>query len=121
MTEYSPEFLEFWKKYPKRWIASSGKYVKIHKKKAWKVWKGLSAEDKACALKHAHKKSSTSQYVPDAFRWLRDGVYEDWEDEPFVPTPMAQRGADALKTVPKGKTTRQFSIEKSKQLKQIGE
>ena len=121
MTQYSPEFIEFWKRYPARYIPSSGRHVKLNKFKAWKVWKGMSLGDKRDAWRYANRKGS-EKFVPDAFRWLRDKCWEDYmEDEPFVPSAASQMAAKALKEVPRAKSRREIGLEKNRQLDLLGE
>lgn len=75
--EYSESFEVFWKKFKGRWNPENDTYTKVGKHKAFEEWEKLSIEDKRKAWKVADKVKG--KYVPDAFRWLRDRGFDDFE------------------------------------------
>ncbi len=82
---YSALFKDFWKDYPTRWIQESNKNVKVGKSDAWEQWQKLSPEQHIFILKilPVYKRQIDSKIVPDAWRWLRNGRYNDYE----IPAP----------------------------------
>lgn len=70
-------FEQFWISYPKR----NGK--RLGKNKAQAQWKRLSDEEKQSALAAASHYASACDrdltIAKDAFRWLRDREFEDWQ------------------------------------------
>lgn len=88
--DYTQEFLDFWQLFPRRWIRSSDRYVKIGKELAWIQWEKLSAYNKAWAM-FAVRKERVSEIIPDAWRWLRDKKYKDYDLEmPQIKSTIAQ-------------------------------
>ena len=77
-TKYTDEFIAFWAKYPKRWIRSSDSYVKDGKSLAFQQWNRRSKADKQYIMVILRQVPSNTS-TPDAFRWLRDKKYEDYE------------------------------------------
>jgi hypothetical protein len=75
--EDDTEFEQFWNAYPKR----NGK--RIGKNKALKVWKRLPRsrrEEAMQGVKHyADACDSGLTIAADAFRWLRDKTFEEWQ------------------------------------------
>ena len=74
------DFETFWKAWKPRYIESSGKLVKLNKARA------RTAFTIACRVMPAGELIATAakfcaavdhRYIPDAFRWLKDGRYED--------------------------------------------
>lgn len=82
--EYTEEFLDFWNKYPYRWIKESGKKVKVGKQLAWERWQKIDTETRKQILEIVlvFARQIDSQSVPDAWRWLRDKKYLDYITEP---------------------------------------
>lgn len=94
--DYSPDFIVFWKAYPGRYHeagrpkATGGyeHYWKIGKRKAMEEWKRLTGYQKKWAM-YSVQFMRPGQYVKDAFRWLKDGLYEDIdmpEERTIIPT-----------------------------------
>lgn len=85
---YPKEFIEFWKVFPGRYHeagqlranGSRNHYPKIGKRKALEQWNRLSQEDKRLALAAA-KLMRKGLYIPDAWRWLRDGKFDDFVEQ----------------------------------------
>ena len=83
-TEYTEEFMLFWKAFPGRYHeagrpkAGGGyeNYWKIGKRKAMEEWIRLSDYQKKWAM-YSVKFMRKGKYVPDPHRWLKDGKYED--------------------------------------------
>jgi len=78
MGRYTDEFMDFWKLYPGRYRESHNDYPKKNKYLAMKEWSKLSQADRGQAM-FAVKKLSRGRYVKDAFRWLRDKAFDDYE------------------------------------------
>lgn len=103
--DYTPEFMEFWKVYPGRYHeagrpkAGGGyeHYWRIGKRKAMKEWAGLTAYQKKWAM-YSVKFMRPGKFVPDAFRWLHDGKYEDI-DMPEERATMPPEFVPEMKTV----------------------
>ncbi len=96
--DYTPEFMSFWRKYPGRYHeagrpkAGGGyeHYWKIGKRKAAEEWDRLTDYDHKWAM-YAVGFMRPGRFVPDAFRWLKDGKYEDIdipEERPTTPTKL---------------------------------
>lgn len=81
MTKYDDNFLAFWSLYPERWIKDSDRRVKLGKAKAWEGWRFMRKADQqhAMAVLPLFKMTNDARYIPDAWRWLRDKKYEDYE------------------------------------------
>jgi hypothetical protein len=99
--EYTEEFLEFWRLYPPRfhesWRPRAGggaeHYWKDNKRRAMEQWHKLTVHQKKWAM-YSVKFMTKGKYVPDAFRWLRDGKYEDIDmPKEVLPVP------DIVKTI----------------------
>lgn len=81
-------FAEFWALYPRR----DGK--KLERAKALQQWKKLSTAEKAAAMVGVKNYADSGVRAKDAFRWLRDECWPDWqtpadtgqgeEDEPWL-------------------------------------
>lgn len=76
--EYSKEFLVFWAAYPRRWIKSSDRYVKIGKEDAWTEWRRLSEAEQKWAM-YSVKFERTTEFIPDAHRWLKHKRFKDYD------------------------------------------
>ena len=72
--KYDEDFKVFWKEYPARWVASSDRWAKLNKNRAWEQWKKLDTETKEhiMAIMPVFIKTIPSTNVQDAFRWLND-------------------------------------------------
>ncbi len=137
--EYSDLFLEFWAKYPERWIPESDKHVKIGKHKAWKQWCGINNQTQKLIMiiLPIYKKEISSSIIPDAWRWLRDRKWDDYEtkqpqgpkakpqQKPKVTLATAKEKAEIKQmskvladkwTAPKKETKKQKELAKQKQL-----
>lgn len=121
---YTPEFMLFWRKYPGRYHEAGRSradggyehYWKENKRKAMQWWKKLTAYQKKWAM-YSVMFMKRGKYVPDAFRWLRDGKYEDIdmpEDRPTMPTEFIPD----MKRVP-NKDNRSTSDKVNQQLKAL--
>ena len=105
--EYTPEFMRFWKLYPGRYHeagrprADAGyeHYWKENKRKAMQWWKKLTAYQKKWAM-YSVKFMKKGPFVPDAFRWLRDGKYEDID----MPTEYEKMPAEFVPKMKKVET-----------------
>jgi hypothetical protein len=75
-------FADFWDQYPPR----DGK--KLDKGKAQAAWKRMSKRDRAAAMVGVGHYAASGQRAKDAFRWLRDSCWDDWQ------TPAAPDRAD---------------------------
>ena len=75
MNKYPLEFDQFWAMYPKGCRRDGCGSLQGGKKDAFKVWRGLDAQEKKDALM-AVDILKTHQYLPHASRWLRAGFYE---------------------------------------------
>jgi hypothetical protein len=91
-TEPSPDFeADFWDRYPKR----DGK--RIGKKQAQDQWKRLSIPDRrAVVTAVGHYRDAVDDPrvfcpVKDAWRWLRDRLFDDWQD-PAAHEPEGRGG-----------------------------
>lgn len=73
---YSDEFETFWSKFKGRWSADQGSYVKVGKYLAWEEWQKLTIEEKNKAIAAADRVSG--QYTPDACRWLKRKMFDDF-------------------------------------------
>lgn len=72
--ESESRFVEhFWPNYPDR----DGK--KLDKAKALVEWMRLSIDDQRAAVKGVRHYSASGQRAKDAYRWLRDRCWEDWQ------------------------------------------
>ncbi|KKK76776.1 hypothetical protein LCGC14_2860270 [marine sediment metagenome] len=112
--EYSKEFLAFWWKYPPRWIKSSGRYSHVGKDLAWKQWRKLSVKTQQYiwSILPVYVKSIPPTIIPDAWRWLRDKKWLDYEPAEVKPLPQrpvqpeivpvsAEKKAELAKNLPK--------------------
>lgn len=87
MTEYDDNFEAFWSLYPKRWHKDSDKHVKIGKAKAWERWRFMRKKDQlhTMAILPVFTRECDARIYPDAWRWLRDKKYEDYDLEKAKP------------------------------------
>ncbi|MEW4564244.1 hypothetical protein AB1K70_17025 [Bremerella sp. JC770] len=76
-SDYPDGFDAFWKAYPPR----NGR--KLEKRKALTEWKKLSQEARRNATRAAAIYAEESDFIKDAFRWLRDRSFEDWLEKPL--------------------------------------
>lgn len=83
-------FPDFWEQYPKR----NGK--REGRGKAEQVWRRLSYEERKAAWRGAchygRACDSGLTIAADAFRWLRDRRWEDWQDPAIPSTSGPRRG-----------------------------
>lgn len=85
--ELEKTFVAFWEAYPPR----NGK--KLSRGKAEEVWKKLSGDERARAMTgvahYGHACRSGVTLSKDAFRWLRDRAFDDWQTPAEgVPEPV---------------------------------
>lgn len=89
-------FPEFWEQYPKR----NGK--REGRGKAEQVWRRLSYEERKAAWRGARHYGSACDsgltIAADAFRWLRDRRWEDWQDPAQPSTVGPRRGMTSALT-----------------------
>ncbi len=79
-TNYAEDYQEFWRNWPGRWRDGSSP-KKVGKAEAYDIWKSLDTEDRQDALlavKSGKVKRAGTQYLPDAVRWLRRRLWEDF-------------------------------------------
>ena len=77
--KYTPEFENFWKKFKGRWNpdkGGSGGYIKVGKFAAFDEWQKLSKPEQEKATAAADK--VTGKYTPDAERWLKRRLFDDF-------------------------------------------
>lgn len=100
VSEYTPEFETFWKKYPSRWNSNLSISVKRKKYPAFESWQKLSPKIRAeCLFKAKHIKKSEG--VPrDCVTWLNQRGWDDIELE--KPEPLPVNVVPIMKVVPKG-------------------
>lgn len=96
---YSEQFERFWRAYPKRWIKSSGRWVKVGKEEAWLVWQRLHK------LEHEHimvviKQVPANSATLDAHRWLKHKRFKDYELPKPKFKPSASMPAVEMKKAP---------------------
>jgi len=73
---YTSEFEAFWGRFKGRYDAENSKYVKVRKREAFEEWCRLSIEEQRKAWRAADKVSG--EYTPDACRWLKNSLYDDY-------------------------------------------
>ncbi len=78
--KYPPDFEEFWKKFKGRWNSEKDRYVKVGKFEASLEWRRLTESEKKKAIAVAGKVSG--KYVPDACRWLKRKMFDDFTVRP---------------------------------------
>lgn len=86
-------FEVFWDAWPRR----AGR--KLYRAKALAAWRRMSLDDQRLAVKGARRYSAAcdagSQGAMDAFRWLRDGLWIEWQtDVVLAPALRRLRGRD---------------------------
>jgi len=79
-------FAAFWETYPRR----GGK--RLYRGKAEEQWRKLTATERAEALVGARHYARSGQIPQDAFRWLRDRAFTDWQT-PATPDPARNGSA----------------------------
>ena len=70
----------FWRKWPGRWRDGNSP-KKVGKAEAYEIWLTMDAEDRkdaAGAVVSGKVKNAGTQYLPDAIRWLRRRLWEDF-------------------------------------------
>jgi hypothetical protein len=92
-------FERFWQAYPKR----DGK--RVGKAKAKAIWMRMTPEEHLAAWKGVHHYAASGWIPKDAERWLRDRVWEDWQ-EPATPD---QRGPVVESRLSDGKNDYPFN------------
>lgn len=92
--KYADEFLVFWNKYPERWIKSSDTKVKVGKDLAAEQWDKLSQSEQQYILRVVGR-LRVGESVPDAWRWLRDRKWKDYELPKPKPVPLPKEQAKA--------------------------
>lgn len=97
---YTDEFLQFWSCYPGRYCERTNSYPKKNKYLASKEWEKLSKDDRDRAL-YAAERIKPGRYIKDAFRWLRDKMFDDYNmPKGWTPALPAEMTANVLKMVP---------------------
>ncbi len=84
-SKYDAPFEYFWKQFKGRWDGDKGKYVKVGKFEAWREWQKLTLEQQRKAAAAADK--VTGKYTPDACRWLKRKMFDDFN---VIPEPPAE-------------------------------
>ncbi len=77
---YNEQFEQFWKTFKGRWDSDRGIYIKVYKYEAWLEWQKLTEKDKARAIAGAGKVGG--KFTPDAFRWLKKKMFDDYKASP---------------------------------------
>ena len=76
---YTDEYNEFWRKWPGRWQPETDRYKKVGKYEAFLEWRELSETDRKNIIKIVSKvKAKGTQYLPDAHRWLKRRMWDDY-------------------------------------------
>ena len=79
-TKYSEDFQVFWRSWPGRWRDGNSP-KKVGKAEAYEIWLTMDAEDRQDAISvvvSGKVKNAGTQYLPDALRWLRRRLWEDF-------------------------------------------
>ena len=79
-TNYTADFELFWKNWPGRWRDGNSP-KKVGKAEAFEIWKTMDTEDcrdALLAVTSGKVKQSGTQYLPDAVRWLKRRLWEDF-------------------------------------------
>ena len=74
---YNELFEKFWKAFKGRWNPDRGIYIKVGKYEAWQEWQKLTEQDKARAIAGASRVGG--KFTPDAKRWLKEKMFDDYE------------------------------------------
>lgn len=74
---YSEEFELFWKKFKGRWKPETDEYVKVGKYDAFQEWQKLTVDEQRRAWTAADRVKG--EYVPDACRWLKRKLFDDFK------------------------------------------
>ena len=121
-TEYTDEFMAFWKKFPARWSRTfqGGSYIKRKKRPAFDKWQTLSPAIRAeCLYKVKYIKSSEGDSARDCVTWLNQYGWEDIEMEVPAPAISKEMADKVLKDVPQG-DKRSKSDKVNEQLNDLG-
>ena len=79
-TKYSQDFEMFWRNWPGRWRDGNSP-KKVGKAETYVLWLTMDAEDRQDATSvvvSGKVKNAGTQYLPDALRWLRRRLWEDF-------------------------------------------
>ena len=79
-TKYSQEFEMFWAKWPGRWRDGNSP-KKVGKAETYEFWLTIDAEDRKDATQavvSCKVKKAGTQVLPDAVRWLKRRLWEDF-------------------------------------------
>lgn len=74
--KYTSEFEFFWTKFKGRWSPDKDRYVKVGKFEAFQEWCKLTVEEQKKATAVAD--SVSGKYTPDACRWLKRKLFDDF-------------------------------------------
>ncbi len=99
---YTPEFLEFFVKYPFRWDRQASRRIKRKKGPAFKSWQKLTPEIHAeCLRKVRYIKQFEGSAIRDPVTWLNQSGWEDIDIEPKPKPALSKDKADVIiKSVP---------------------
>ncbi len=75
-TKYDEDFERFWANFKGRWDADKEVYMKVGKCDAQQAWRILDEDEKEHAIAVAHR--AGGKYVPDACRWLKRKLFDDF-------------------------------------------
>lgn len=78
--DYTSDFEEFWKQYPKRWSRDRGEYVKRKKYPAFETWLRLSEANRAKCLRVVRQILKHEGTPRDAVTWLNERGWDDIEE-----------------------------------------
>ena len=102
---YTADFEEFWKRYPKRFISGIG-WVKRKKFPAYEKWQKLPKEIRAKCLARVHLIKQMEGTPRDAVTWINQRGWDDFEMDELKKMPIGlpkEMIIDLLKTVPEVK------------------
>jgi len=101
---YTHDFEEFWKRFPKRWQKDLGVYVKRKKAPAFLKWQKLPKDIRAKCLARVHLIAKMEgSAVRDCVTWLNQEGWDDFDREELKKMPMGLPKIaieNLLKTVP---------------------
>lgn len=101
--DYTKDFEEFWKRYPKRWNRDLGCYVKRKKWPAFLAWQKLSKDIRAKCLARVHLIAKLEGTPRDCVTWLNQRGWDDFDREEIKKMPIGlprEMIENLLKVVP---------------------
>ena len=95
--DYTPEFMEFWRKYPARWNSNLSCMVKRKKYPAFLSWQKLSLKRQQECLAKVKYIKQTEGTPRDCVTWLNQRGWDDIELE--KPKPISTKFLPKMKIV----------------------